>query len=203
MASRLAIVLHGATASLDPRKGEPSAIVALACERGDVLLDLERNRARLARIPGTDLDKWVSGSGILLLARLGWWGCSMIDDLLPRPEVGRDPGASRADRKRPFLPRDLASCPACHRLVILARDRKGRGFGLVTPSRRLASQARQAMRAAGLMPFLVSEQLGRGRKANRPHDLDCCTLPLFRFNPLPAAGRRKPARPRARKAARC
>lgn len=88
--------------------------------------------------------------------------------------------AASPDRKRPFLPRDLASCPACRRLVVLRRDREGPGFGLATPTRRLAVQARRIMKAAGLFPFVADCPGGKGKKAGRPHFRDCCTLPLFR-----------------------
>jgi hypothetical protein len=175
----LAIPLHGPRASLDPRKGEPSAIVAIPAEV-TVHLDRERNRARLDSIPGTDLDRWVSGPGLLLLGRLGWWEVELVEDNLPDPEAVPGPpwpGSWPAFR-RPCLPRDLASCPWCRRLVVVRKV--GTGLGLVTPTTRLARRARALMRAAGLMPFVADQAGGHGRKANRPHSLDCFSLPLFR-----------------------
>jgi hypothetical protein len=189
-----AINLHGPTASLDFRAGPVTARVEVLGGADDLAVDFERDRLFSDSIPGPERFKWTSGSGALLLARLGWWGFRVIEDRLPRPDILAPATVlERRDEKRPRLPRDLASCPTCRALVVIRRAREGPGFRPVTPTTRLARRASEVMRADGLFAFVATCR-GKGRKAGRSHLLDCYDLPLFR--PFPTPPKRGRGRPR-------
>jgi hypothetical protein len=171
------IRLYGDRPSFDPKAGP---LVGLVEVEGAYLFDRERCRCRIEALPGTELEKWTSPVGVLLLARRGWWGLKARLDTLPVP-LDRVDAIHLEDRyRRPFLPRDLASCPRCGSAVVLHRSRHGSGFRMVTPSRRLASSAAALLKSSGLFGFVAQTIRGKGRKAGRDHSLDCYGLPIFR-----------------------
>lgn len=189
------IDLFGFGPSFRPGDGPVMARVAIDGEPGDVLIDPERGRCRVEAFGGRDLDRWTSAGGILMAARSGWWGFRVIEDHLPDPTPQDDPpGPAVPGRKRPHLPRDLASCPWCGSVVVLARDRSGAGFGLVTPSVRLFRRIKALYRSSGEL-FPIAGR-GKGRRGGRPHSVDCCPLPVFRPFPEPAPKKRGRGRPR-------
>jgi hypothetical protein len=191
----IAIALYGDPPSFDRRTGRLTALIEVEGGTDRYLVDQERNRCRIDSFPGRDLDRWTTPGGVLLAARRGWWGLTLRLDLIPHPTVlqWRSTLVIHRAFQRPHLPRDLASCPTCRRLVVIERERErpGDGFRLVTPSWRLAASARAVMISVGLMPFVVESAKGRGRKAGRVHGLDCYDLPLFRpfAEPKPRPGR--------------
>ena len=171
--AEVAIAIHGPYASLDHRAGPVTGLVEIDGGTSRYLIDPERDRVRLATIPGGEFDKWTSGVGLLLIARRGWWGTSLRFDgiPMPRPSLAGTTEIERP-RRRPFLPRDLASCLACGRVIVAERSGGEHGFRRVTPSRRLASRASSVMAGAGAPPEVVRCR-GVGGRAGRPHSLDC------------------------------
>jgi hypothetical protein len=194
----IAIRLYGPIPSFDPKAGPLTGLVEVEGGTSSYLVDRERERCRLDSIPGPEMNCWTSPVGVLLIARRGWWGLRALMDKLPVPF---DPVVMidfEEDVRRPYLPRDLASCPRCGSTVILQRSRKGSGCRIVTPSRRLARAAAKLLEKRGLFGFLSDSIRGRGHKAGRDHGADCYRFPLFRiFRESPPAPKKRPVgRPR-------
>lgn len=195
------VTLHGPKASLNYRCGEVVAEVEVPFV-GHPAVDFERNRLKLDALGGPERDRWVSGGGLLLVARSGWWGVTLVSDLLPQPPEARlEPVALEpADRlRKSILPRDLASCPRCKTLVVIRRDRSGRGYWIGRPTKRVARRARELMKRWGLMDFVADSLHGRGHEAGKPHTLDCYDLPVFKPFTEGRPAKRGRGRPRVEK----
>lgn len=141
-----AIVLYGWSPSFDPKAGPATAIVATAGGERSCLVDRERGRCRIGAIPGPVPDQWTSPRGLLMAARSGRWGLSVVEDRLPDPARSADSPSRSEDApgpatwRRHHLPRDACSCPRCGRIVAVRRRRASDAIEVVTPSRWLFSR---------------------------------------------------------------
>lgn len=189
------VAIYGTTPSVHPAAGEMMALVQVEAGADQVLVDRERNRVRIERTPGSrDLEKWCSPTGLILAARRGVWGLSIVEDHysvgagpLPITRTSRWPSRpsgrasrevipSRLEYPRATIPEDVCSCLRCRDLVIA---RRSRWCGVVV---KLAAPGRLFRRILATASALSGCQ-GPGA-AHVIHGVDCAAYRLEDSGPL-------------------
>jgi hypothetical protein len=196
--SEFAIAIFGYPPSFGHSAGPMMCLVRARV--GEVLVDRERNRCRIDSTPAVrDLDKWSSPVGLILAARRGECGLSIVEDHYrgsPPPPFRRDLGSTRARCRAPrepspvrgrfaraSIPGDLCSCLRCRDLVIARRDEAtGRPAGYTAPGRLWPGAIR-------CLDWLSGCQ-GPGAAAVR-HGIDCASFDLARASPIVPHRRRR------------
>lgn len=193
------VAIHGSRGSFDPAAGPMMALVEVEDGPDQVLVDRERDRCRVERTPARrDLDKWSSPVGLILAARRGVWGLSIVEDRYLGDTAGppdlarsaRRPECLRAPREpvpsygrylRASVPADLCSCLRCRDLVIVRRSPwGGRPVALAAPGRLYRKCLRCLPWRSGCQgPGLAAVEHGR----------DCPAFRLGEAVPIPT-GRR-------------